>query len=186
MYDPTTSKLHFYPNATTPGKDIVAPILSSEQPGNAAFFLLYSTPFLGFGVQIDGDLPRQARDNCKDGNLRSLNATVSSLSSAIFHVEGANGAKNAFLEPFIYVYIRPSCPDRLGTNIGKVEKRVACFAAGVTIEGFTLTETRATFLDQYEVPSGGDWSVHRGATVEIVREENGLLFVSTFHLSAFV
>ena len=63
---------------------------------------------------------------------------------------------------------------------------MACFAAGVTIEGFTLTETRATFLDQYEVPSGGDWSVHRGATVEIVREENGLLFVSTFHLSSFV
>jgi hypothetical protein len=102
MYDPTTSKLHFYPNATTPGKDIVAPILSSEQPGNAAFFVLYSTPFLGFWVQTDGDLPRQARDNCKDGNLRSLNATVPSLSSAIFHVEGANGAKNAFLEPFIH------------------------------------------------------------------------------------
>jgi hypothetical protein len=103
MYDPTTSKLHFYPNATTPGKDIVAPILSSEQPGNAAFFVLYSTPFLGFWVQTDGDLPRQARDNCKDGNLRSLNATVPSLSSAIFHVEGANGAKNAFLEPFVYI-----------------------------------------------------------------------------------
>jgi hypothetical protein len=29
-------------------------------------------------------------------------------------------------------------------------------AKGVSFEGFTMTETRATFLEQYEVPSGGD------------------------------
>jgi hypothetical protein len=41
-------------------------------------------------------------------------------------------------------------------------------AADVTFTGFQFTETRATFLDQYEVPSGGDWAVHRGAALEIV------------------
>lgn len=30
--------------------------------------------------------------------------------------------------------------------------------------GFEITETRATFLDIYEVPSGGDWSVTRSVT----------------------
>ena len=33
-----------------------------------------------------------------------------------------------------------------------------------SFEGFEFTETRATFFNMYEVPSGGDWSVHRGAT----------------------
>ena len=37
--------------------------------------------------------------------------------------------------------------------------------------GITFTETRATFLEQYEVPSGGDWSVHRGAAFEITNAE---------------
>eukprot|EP01043_Picozoa_sp_COSAG02_P039450 COSAG02_NODE_3115_length_7335_cov_2.741017_6_plen_212_part_00 len=41
-------------------------------------------------------------------------------------------------------------------------------AKDVTFNGFRFTETRSTFLDQYEVPSGGDWSVHRGATFEII------------------
>merc|ERR1719460_3077857 len=38
-------------------------------------------------------------------------------------------------------------------------------AKGVSIEGIQFTETRATYLEQYEVPSGGDWSIHRGAAV---------------------
>eukprot|EP00928_Gymnodinium_smaydae_P026730 TRINITY_DN20901_c0_g1_i1.p1 TRINITY_DN20901_c0_g1~~TRINITY_DN20901_c0_g1_i1.p1 ORF type:complete len:912 (+),score=66.56 TRINITY_DN20901_c0_g1_i1:74-2809(+) len=36
-------------------------------------------------------------------------------------------------------------------------------AVGVSFSGFAFTETRATFLSQYEVPSGGDWAIHRGA-----------------------
>ena len=36
-------------------------------------------------------------------------------------------------------------------------------ASEVTFSGFEFTETRATYLEQYEVPSGGDWSIHRGA-----------------------
>ncbi len=35
----------------------------------------------------------------------------------------------------------------------------------ITIEGFHLTGTASTFLDDYEVPSLGDWAIHRGGTV---------------------
>ena len=45
-------------------------------------------------------------------------------------------------------------------------------AQDISFSGITFTETRATFLEQYEVPIGGDWSVHRGATVEIVDSMN--------------
>ena len=40
-------------------------------------------------------------------------------------------------------------------------------ANDVNIEGLTFTQTRATYLDQHEVPSGGDWTIHRGAAVFI-------------------
>merc|ERR1712066_70220 len=40
-------------------------------------------------------------------------------------------------------------------------------ATNVSFVGFDFTETRATYLSQYEVPSGGDWSIHRGAAVFI-------------------
>ncbi len=46
--------------------------------------------------------------------------------------------------------------------------RISGGAQSVSFSGFELTETRATFMEQYEVPSGGDWSVHRGAAVELV------------------
>lgn len=40
-------------------------------------------------------------------------------------------------------------------------------SAGLAFSGFTLTQTRTTFLEQYEVPSGGDWSVHRGGAMVV-------------------
>ena len=44
------------------------------------------------------------------------------------------GAKNAIFVPFLYIYKRTFYQDRLGTNIGKVEKRVAFFAgANLTV-----------------------------------------------------
>ena len=33
------------------------------------------------------------------------------------------------------------------------------------MRGFTLTHSLTTFLEDYEVPSGGDWSMHRGGAV---------------------
>ena len=38
-------------------------------------------------------------------------------------------------------------------------------AAGVLLRGLTFTATAPTFLDPYECPSGGDWSIHRGAAL---------------------
>lgn len=39
------------------------------------------------------------------------------------------------------------------------------YASGIRFVNLTFTESRVTFLEQYEVPSGGDWSVHRGAAL---------------------
>lgn len=36
---------------------------------------------------------------------------------------------------------------------------------GVELLGLTFAHTRATFMERYEVPSGGDWSIHRGGAV---------------------
>jgi len=39
------------------------------------------------------------------------------------------------------------------------------YATGLSFTGLTITQTRVSYLEQYEVPSGGDWSVHRGAAL---------------------
>ena len=36
---------------------------------------------------------------------------------------------------------------------------------GVKIQGVTFTHALTTFMGEYEVPSGGDWSMHRGGAV---------------------
>ena len=35
----------------------------------------------------------------------------------------------------------------------------------ITVANVTFTQTEPTFLERYEAPSGGDWSIHRGGTV---------------------
>ena len=42
----------------------------------------------------------------------------------------------------------------------------------VAVVGFSLGHAAPTFLDDYEVPSAGDWSVHRGGAVYIEGVEN--------------
>ena len=37
----------------------------------------------------------------------------------------------------------------------------------VSFTGFEFTETRATYMEMYEVPSGGDWSVYGGFSLKI-------------------
>jgi hypothetical protein len=54
-------------------------------------------------------------------------------------------------------------------------------AKDVSIEGIEFTETRATYLEQYEVPSGGDWSIHRGAAVFIEDSSNITVAACTFN-----
>ena len=45
----------------------------------------------------------------------------------------------------------------------------------ITIANLTLAHSATTYLSSYEVPSGGDWSVHRGAAVFIEGAENILI-----------
>ncbi len=40
---------------------------------------------------------------------------------------------------------------------------MAAPVVGVTLEGLTFSHTATTFLEGYEVTSGGDWSIHRDA-----------------------
>ncbi|GAG72268.1 unnamed protein product, partial [marine sediment metagenome] len=35
----------------------------------------------------------------------------------------------------------------------------------ITLDGFRITHTASTFLEQYSVPSLSDWAIHRGGTV---------------------
>lgn len=37
--------------------------------------------------------------------------------------------------------------------------------SNITLSGFRITHTTSTFLEPYEVISGGDWSIHRGGAV---------------------
>ena len=72
--------------------------------------------------------------------------------------------------------------DRLGTDAWKIEHptRLFCTAnvveirgsatepvRNVRLSGFTIAHTAPTFMEKYEVPSGGDWSLHRNAAVFI-------------------
>ena len=40
-------------------------------------------------------------------------------------------------------------------------------ANNIQLQGITFTQTTATYMEQYEVPSGGDWTIHRDAAVYI-------------------
>ena len=43
----------------------------------------------------------------------------------------------------------------------------------VSFVGFELSQTRSTFMSEpYEVPSAGDWSVHRGGAVFVEHAHN--------------
>mmetsp|Transcript_6076 Transcript_6076/g.11612 ORF Transcript_6076/g.11612 Transcript_6076/m.11612 type:complete len:955 (+) Transcript_6076:182-3046(+) len=44
--------------------------------------------------------------------------------------------------------------------------------ANLTLRGLEFTETRSTFMERYEVPSGGDWSIHRAGAVFVQDAEN--------------
>jgi hypothetical protein len=45
-------------------------------------------------------------------------------------------------------------------------------AHNILIQGLTLTQTTNTYMRDYMVPSGGDWSVHRGGTVYLTNTKN--------------
>ena len=50
----------------------------------------------------------------------------------------------------------------------------------VTFRGLTFAHTSTTYMSSYEVPSGGDWSIHRGATVFVDGAERVAIIECTF------
>jgi hypothetical protein len=54
------------------------------------------------------------------------------------------------------------------------------FATDIALLDVEVTHSRVTFLEQYEVPSGGDWSVHRGAAVVVQDAERVAIAGATF------
>ena len=53
-------------------------------------------------------------------------------------------------------------------------------ATGITIQGFTFSHTANTFMRNYSVPSGGDWSIHGGGAVYAEGTESLLLHGNRF------
>ena len=54
----------------------------------------------------------------------------------------------------------------------EIKGTAAAPVVGVSFAGFNLTGSAQTFLESYEAPSGGDWSVHRGGAVFLQGAEN--------------
>ena len=52
-----------------------------------------------------------------------------------------------------------------GSGIGQTAKNIS-------IQGLTLSQTSNTYMKDYMVPSGGDWSVHRGGTIYLTNTES--------------
>ena len=50
----------------------------------------------------------------------------------------------------------------------------------VVFRGLTFTHTATTYMSSYEVPSGGDWALHRGATVFVDGAERVTITECTF------
>jgi hypothetical protein len=50
----------------------------------------------------------------------------------------------------------------------------------VLIQGLILTETSSTYMREYTVPSGGDWSVHRGGTLYLTNTRNITITQNSF------
>eukprot|EP00051_Salpingoeca_urceolata_P012843 m.160025 g.160025 ORF g.160025 m.160025 type:complete len:806 (+) comp17617_c0_seq1:93-2510(+) len=51
------------------------------------------------------------------------------------------------------------------TTLFSINASQAAPVTGVTFSNLSFTHTATTFLGSYEVPSGGDWSVHRGGAL---------------------
>ena len=60
------------------------------------------------------------------------------------------------------------------------QARVDAYATDITFSGFTFTQSRPSFLEMYEVPSGGDWAVHRGGALFVQDAERIQLVDNVF------
>ncbi len=66
------------------------------------------------------------------------------------------------------VFVGSQIPCLISVSGGGIEDPVN----NVLIQGLTLTQTSNTYMRDYMVPSGGDWSVHRGGTIYLTNTKN--------------
>jgi len=53
-------------------------------------------------------------------------------------------------------------------------------ADGVTITGVSFRDAKRTFLERHGVPSGGDWSLFKGAAVTVANSRDSVVEACTF------
>ncbi len=66
------------------------------------------------------------------------------------------------------VFVASQIPCLISVSGSSIENPVR----NILIQGLTLTQTSNTYMRDYMVPSGGDWSVHRGGTVYLTNTKN--------------
>ena len=66
------------------------------------------------------------------------------------------------------VFVASQIPCLISVSGSSIEDSVR----NVLIQGLTLTQTTNTYMRDYMVPSGGDWSVHRGGTIYVTNTKN--------------
>lgn len=69
----------------------------------------------------------------------------------------------------LYLYPNGTLPSSgIGTNLKRlinVQGSMDLPVYNITLMNITFTHTQPTYFEPYEVPSGGDWSIHRGGAV---------------------
>jgi hypothetical protein len=66
------------------------------------------------------------------------------------------------------VFVASQIPCLISVSGSSIEDSVN----NVLIKGLILTQTSNTYMRDYTVPSGGDWSVHRGGTIYLINTNN--------------
>ena len=66
---------------------------------------------------------------------------------------------------------------RLFNILGSMDRPVY----NITLMNITFTQTEPTYFEKYEVPSGGDWSIHRGGTVFVEGVDGFTMQKCRFH-----
>jgi hypothetical protein len=66
------------------------------------------------------------------------------------------------------VFVASQIPCLISVSGGGIENPVK----NVLIQGVILTQTSNTYMREYMVPSGGDWSVHRGGNIYLTNTRN--------------
>ena len=87
------------------------------------------------------------------------------------------------IEKMLYLYPNGSLTSEgIGTVLDqliRIQGRQQEPVRGITLSNLTFAHSATTFLESYEVPSGGDWSIHRGGAV-FVEQVDGFLLQNCF------